>query len=62
MRRCGGSSRKEAILLISWSPRSTSAEQGAAQAACYAALSNQLDGVDLFIEAEYHHLVQAARM
>ncbi|MFB7418257.1 hypothetical protein ACFC1L_26970 [Streptomyces sp. NPDC056210] len=68
MRRGGGSSRKEAILLISWSPRSTSAEQGAAQAACYAALRNQLDGVDLFIEAasqsdlEYHHLVQAARM
>ncbi|MFD7781479.1 cofilin family protein [Streptomyces sp. NPDC059753] len=61
-------SRKEVIVLISWSPRGSSAEQGTAQAACYAALRNQLDGIDLSIEAasqsdlEYNHLAQAARM
>ncbi|UDM05479.1 cofilin family protein [Streptomyces longhuiensis] len=60
-------SRKEAILLISWTPRGTSAEQGTAQATCYATLRNQLDGVNLFIEAatesdlEYNHLVHVAR-
>jgi cofilin len=60
-------SRKEAILLISWSPRGISPEQGTAQAAGYTALRNQLDGVDLSIEAtsrsdlEYDRLVRIIR-
>ncbi|MER7198967.1 MULTISPECIES: hypothetical protein [unclassified Streptomyces] len=59
--------RREAIVLISWSPQSVSPEQGAAHTAVYVALRNQLDGVDLFVEAmsqtdlEYNRLVRAAR-
>ncbi|MFI8794347.1 hypothetical protein [Streptomyces sp. NPDC055105] len=60
-------SRRAVIVLISWSPQGTSPEQMAAHAAVYAALRNQLDGIDLSIEAmsrsdlEYDRLVRAAR-
>ncbi|MFB8000508.1 hypothetical protein ACFC4G_48250 [Streptomyces sp. NPDC056002] len=60
-------SRRAAIVLISWSPQGISPEQGAAHAAVYVTLRNQLDGVDLSIEAmsrpdlEYDRLVRAAR-
>ncbi|MFE5053298.1 cofilin family protein [Streptomyces sp. NPDC056637] len=62
-----GGSRREAIVLISWSPQGISPEQGAAHAAVYVALRNQLGGIDLFVEAmrqsdlEYNRLVRAAR-
>ncbi|MFE6755566.1 cofilin family protein [Streptomyces sp. NPDC057684] len=59
--------RRGAIALISWCPKGTSPEQEAAHAAGYAALRNQLDGIDLFVEAtsqsdlEYHQLLLTAR-
>ncbi|MET7543612.1 cofilin family protein [Streptomyces sp. NPDC055059] len=60
-------SRRAAIVLISWSPPGISPEQGAAHAAVFVALRNQLAGVDLSIEAmtrsdlEYDQLVRATR-
>ncbi|MFE2991957.1 cofilin family protein [Streptomyces sp. NPDC059262] len=60
-------SRREAIVLISWSPQGTSPEQEAAHAACYSALRNHLDGVDVSVEASsrsdltYDRLVLIAR-
>jgi cofilin len=60
-------SRRAAIVLISWSPQGISPEQGAAHAAVFVALRNQLAGVDLSIEAmtrsdlEYDQLVRATR-
>ncbi|WP_326772758.1 hypothetical protein [Streptomyces sp. NBC_01445] len=60
-------SRREATVLISWSPQGISPEQMSAYAAVYVALRNQLGGVDLSIDAmsrsdlEYNRLVRAAR-
>lgn len=60
-------SRREAIVLIHWSPQGTSPEQEAAYSACYSALKNHLDGVDISVEAAsrsdlaYDRLVLIAR-
>ncbi|MFB8272895.1 cofilin family protein [Streptomyces sp. NPDC055955] len=59
--------RQEAIVLIAWSPQDISPEQGTAQAACYAALRSQFEGIDISLEAtsrsdlEYNHLVRVAQ-